>query len=163
RGAMGVVYLAYDPLLSRQVAVKTVDLLSDDPQERAEVRNRLLRDAQAAAVLKHPNIVSIHDIFEDGHRAFVVMEYIQGESLSSWLKKNPKPAPAMTLKILAQVADALDHTHERGVIHRDIKPGNVMIDGAGTAKVMDFGIARINDARTCTPTGMVMGTVEYMA
>jgi len=163
RGAMGVVYLASDPMLNRQVAVKTVDLGVDDPAEREFLHNRLLRDARAAALLKHPNIVSVHDVFEDGGRAYVVMEYVEGGSLSALLKTNPLPDSAMTLEVLRQMADALDYTHARGVIHRDIKPANVMIDAAGTAKIMDFGIARISDTRTSTPTGMVMGTVEYMA
>jgi len=160
---MGVVYLASDPMLNRQVAVKTVDLGVDDPEEREFLRTRLLRDARAAATLKHPNIVGVHDVFEDGGRAYLVMEYVEGESLSARLKANPQPDPATILKVLGQMADALDYTHARGVIHRDIKPANVMIDTAGTAKIMDFGIARISDTRTCTPTGMVMGTVEYMA
>jgi len=160
---MGVVYLASDPMLNRQVAVKTVDLGLDDPDEREFLRNRLLRDARAAAVLKHPNIVSIHDVFEDGERAYVVMEYIEGDSLAARLKANPLPNAATILQVLGQMADALDYTHSRGVIHRDIKPANVMIDTAGTAKIMDFGIARIGDTRTMTPTGMVMGTVEFMA
>jgi serine/threonine-protein kinase len=160
---MGVVYLASDPVLNRQVAVKTVDLAVDDPAEREFLRSRLFRDARAAAVLKHPNIVGIHDVFEDGGRAYVVMEYVEGNSLSALLKTNPLPDTATTLKVLRQMADALDYTHSRGVIHRDIKPANVMIDAAGAAKIMDFGIARISDTRTCTPTGMVMGTVEYMA
>ena len=163
RGAMGVVYLASDPLLNRQVAVKTVDLAVDDPEEREFLRSRLLRDARAAAVLKHPNIVSVYDVFEDGGRAYVVMEFVEGDSLSARLKANPLPGAATLLKVLRQMADALDYTHSRGVIHRDIKPANVMIDAAGTAKIMDFGIARICDRRTTTPTGMVMGTVEYMA
>ena len=163
RGAMGIVYLAADPVLNRQVAVKTVDLAVQEPDEREFLRNRLLRDARAAAVLKHPNIVAIYDVFEDQTRAYVVMEYIEGESLATCLKKNPFPDVTTLLKVLRQMADALDYTHSRGVIHRDIKPANVMIDLSGTTKIMDFGIARISDARTCTPTGMVMGTVEYMA
>ena len=163
RGAMGVVYLASDPMLNRQVAVKTVDLSVEEPAEREFLRNRLLRDARAAAVLKHPNIVAIYDVFEDGGRAYVVMEYIEGESLATRLKSNPLPDASAMLKVLRQMADALDYTHARGVIHRDIKPANVMIDSTGASKIMDFGIARIADTRTCTPTGMVMGTVEYMA
>jgi eukaryotic-like serine/threonine-protein kinase len=146
--------------LNRQVAVKTVDLGVDDPGEREFLRNRLLRDARAAAVLKHPNIVSIHDVFEDGERAYVVMEYVEGDSLSARLKANPLPDTATILRVLRQMADPLDYTHSQGLIHRDIKPANVMIDHGGTAKIMDFGIARISDARTSTPTGMVMGTVE---
>jgi len=160
---MGVVYLASDPMLNRQVALKTVDLGVDDPEEREFLRNRLLRDARAAALLKHPNIVSVYDVFEDGGRAYVVMEYVEGDTLSARLKANPLPDAPMILQVLRQMADALDYTHSRGVIHRDIKPANVMIDAAGTAKIMDFGIARISDTRTTTPTGMVMGTVEYMA
>ncbi len=163
RGAMGVVYLASDPLLNRQVAVKTVDLSVEEPGEREFLRDRLLRDARAAAVLKHPNIVAIYDVFEDAGRAYVVMEYIEGDSLAQRLKTNPMPDASAMLKVLGQMADALDYTHARGVIHRDIKPANVMIDTTGTTKIMDFGIARISDSRTCTPTGMVMGTVEYMA
>ena len=163
RGAMGVVYLATDPVLSRQVALKTVDLSVQEPEEREFLRSRLFRDARAAAVLKHPNIVAIYDIFEDADRAYVVMEYIEGESLAARLKNNPMPDTSGMLKILQQMANALDYTHARGVIHRDIKPANVMIDSTGTTKIMDFGIARISDTRTCTPTGMVMGTVEYMA
>jgi len=163
RGAMGVVYLASDPLLNRQVAVKTVDLSVSEPEEREFLRDRLLRDARAAAVLKHPNIVAIYDVFEDAGRAYVVMEYIEGDSLAQRLKTNPMPDASAMLKVLSQMADALDYTHARGVIHRDIKPANVMIDTTGTTKIMDFGIARISDTRTMTPTGMVMGTVEYMA
>jgi Tfp pilus assembly protein PilF len=163
RGAMGIVYLASDPVLNRQVAVKTVDLGVEDPEEREFLRTRLLRDARAAAVLKHPNIVAVYDVFEDAGRAYVVMEYVEGESLATRLKKNPLPDASAMLKVLGQMADALDYTHARGVVHRDIKPANVMIDLTGVAKIMDFGIARISDTRTSTPTGMVMGTVEYMA
>ena len=158
-----MVYLASDPMLNRQVAVKTVDLAVEEPEEREFLRSRLLRDARAAAVLKHPNIVGIYDVFEDSGRAYVVMEYVEGDSLAAQLKNNPLPDVSAMLKVLSQMADALDYTHARGVIHRDIKPANVMIDSTGTTKIMDFGIARISDTRTCTPTGMVMGTVEYMA
>ena len=160
---MGVVYLATDPMLNRQVAIKTVDLGVDDPAEREFLRARLLRDARAAAVLKHPNIVAVHDVFEEGASAYVVMEYVEGDSLAALLKSNPLPAVDMILKVLGQMAAALDYTHSRDVIHRDIKPANVMIDAAGSARIMDFGIARIADTRTSTPTGMVVGTAEYMA
>jgi serine/threonine-protein kinase len=163
RGAMGVVYLASDPMLNRQVALKTVDLGVDDPEGRTFLRDRLLRDATAAAGLHHPGIVTVHDVFEDGTRAYVVMEYVEGDTLAAWLRTNRLPDAEMTLKVLRQMADALDYTHSRGVIHRDIKPGNVMIDAAGNARIMDFGIARISDTRTCTPTGMVVGTLEYMS
>jgi len=159
---MGVVYLAEDPLLTRKVAIKTVDLGVDDAADREFMRGRLLRDARAAAVLSHPNIVSVHDVLEDGPTAYLVMEYVAGESLAARLK-NGTPDTPTSLRILRQMASALDYAHSRGVIHRDIKPGNVMLDASGGAKIMDFGIARITDTRTVTPTGMVMGTIEFMA
>src|SRR5580700_8439796 len=109
KGAMGVVYLATDPALNRQVAVKTVDLSVQSPEERQFLRDRLFRDARAAAVLKHPNIVSIYDVFEDAGRAYVVMEYVEGESLAELLSVTPKPNPADMLKVLSQMADALDY------------------------------------------------------
>ena len=163
KGAMGVVYLADDPSLRRQVAIKTIELATDDENQRAFLRNRLMRDAQAAAVLAHPNIVAVYDVIEDDHAAYVVMEYVAGESLAARLRRTPSPETAFTLRVLREVASALDYTHSRGVIHRDVKPGNIMIDSTGAAKIMDFGIARIVDSQTNTPTGMVMGTIQYMA
>lgn len=163
RGAMGVVYLAEDPLLNRQVAIKTVDLGVEDESDREFLRGRLLKDARAAAALAHPGIVSVYDVLQESDMAYLVMEYIPGESLAAVLKKNPHPDAAFTVRVLHQMADALDYTHARGIVHRDIKPANVMIDDRGSAKIMDFGIARIADARTSTPTGVVMGTIQYMA
>ena len=160
---MGVVYLAEDPRLHRRVAIKTVELTLDDEQQRDFLRNRLLRDAQAAASLSHPNIVPVFDVIEEPDSAYVVMEYVDGESLAARLRRTGRPEPAFTLRVLREMSAALDYTHARGVIHRDIKPGNVMLDAAGVAKIMDFGIARIADTRTNTPTGMVMGTIHYMA
>jgi len=160
---MGVVYLAEDPRLHRRVAIKTVELTLDDEQQRDFLRNRLLRDAQAAASLSHPNIVPVFDVIEEPDSAYVVMEYVDGESLAAHLRRIGRPKPAFTLRVLREMSAALDYTHARGVIHRDIKPGNVMLDAAGVAKIMDFGIARIADTRTNTPTGMVMGTIHYMA
>ncbi len=160
---MGVVYLAEDPRLHRRVAIKTVELTLDDQEQREFLRNRLLRDAQAAAALSHPNIVPVFDVIEEPKSAYVVMEYVDGESLAARLRRIGRPEPAFTLRVLREMSAALDYTHARGVIHRDIKPGNVMLDAAGVAKIMDFGIARIADTRTNTPTGMVMGTIHYMA
>jgi serine/threonine protein kinase/Flp pilus assembly protein TadD len=163
RGAMGVVFLAEDPLLNRNVAIKAIDLGVEDRAEREFLRNGLLRDARAAAVLSHPHIVGVYDVLEEGDSAYLVMEYVAGESLAERLKNGPRPDSETVTRVLRQIAGALDYAHSKGVIHRDIKPGNVMIDAEGTAKIMDFGIARITDTRTVTPTGMVMGTVEYMA
>jgi len=163
RGAMGVVYLADDPLLNRQAAIKTVDLSGGDPGQVDFLRTRLLRDARAAAGLSHANIVAVFDVVEEGPAAYLVMEYVPGETLSDILNRTVIPDPAFTLRVLRDMAAALDYTHARGIIHRDIKPANVMIDTTQTAKIMDFGIARIADTRTSTPTGLVMGTIEYMS
>jgi serine/threonine protein kinase/Tfp pilus assembly protein PilF len=163
RGAMGVVYLADDPLLHRQVAVKTIDLAINDPSRREFLRGRLLRDARAAAALLHSNIVSIFDVVTDGETDAIIMEYVAGENLSAYLARNTTADVAFTLRIVTAMASALDYTHSRGVIHRDIKPANVMLDVSLTPKITDFGIARITEGATTTMTGAVMGTIEYMA
>ena len=165
RGAMGVVYLAEDPRLNRRVAIKTVELAVDDARNRDFLRDRLVRDGRAAAGLSHPNIVSVYDVLEEGDFGYLVMEYIAGESLATRLARTPLPDTPFIARVLREMASALDYTHARGIIHRDIKPANVMLaaDAGGAAKIMDFGIARMSDTRTATPTGMVMGTLEYMA
>ena len=163
RGAMGAVYLAVDPVLNRQVAIKMVDLGIEEASQRSFLLDRLLRDAKAAAMLSHPNIVAIYDVVEEQGTAYVVMEYVPGDSLAGFLERNPAPGVELTLQVLRQMASALDYTHSKGIIHRDIKPGNVMRDPNGVVKILDFGIARISDGLTSTPTSMVMGTIEYMS
>jgi serine/threonine-protein kinase len=163
KGAMGVVYLAEDPVLNRQVAIKTVELAGDDPRRRDFLRDRLIRDGRAAAGLSHPNIVSVYDVLDEGDCGYLVMEYIAGESLAARLGRTPQPDMAFIARVLREMASALDYTHARGIIHRDIKPANVMLDAFGAAKIMDFGIARISSTQTNTPAGTVMGTLEYMA
>lgn len=162
RGAMGLVYLADDPLLNRRVAIKVVDL-PDDGSKREVQHERLLRDAKAVANLSHPNIVNVHDVVEEDASAFIVMEFIEGDSLSSYLQTCGMPEPAFTIQVLRQMASALDYAHSKGVIHRDVKPGNVMLSSDGAAKIVDFGIARISDTGTSTPTGFLMGTAAYMS
>jgi tetratricopeptide (TPR) repeat protein len=163
KGAMGVVFLADDPLLNRQVAIKTIDLAIEDATRREFLRGRLLRDARAAGSLMHPNIVGIYDVVVEGDRACVVMEYIAGEDLAAYLSRNPVADPQFTVQVIRAMAAALDYTHARGIIHRDIKPANVMLDAASIPKITDFGIARITEGATTTMTGTVMGTIEYMA
>jgi len=163
KGAMGVVYLAADPLLSRQVAIKTIDLAVEDATRREFLRGRLLRDARAAGSLSHPNIVGIYDVVLEGDCGCVVMEYIAGEDLAAYLTRNPIADPQFTVHVIRAMAAALDYTHAHGVIHRDIKPANVMLDAASIPKITDFGIARITEGATTTMTGALMGTIDYMA
>ncbi len=163
KGAMGVVYLASDPLLNRLVAIKTIDLNVDEASRREFLQTRLLRDARAAAALTHPHIVGIYDVVAEGEVAAIVMEFVEGENLSSYLERNPLPDAAFIVRIVRDMAGALDYTHARGIVHRDIKPANVMLDAAQNPKITDFGIARITEGVTATMTGLVMGTLEYMA
>jgi serine/threonine-protein kinase len=160
---MGVVYLAEDPVLNRQVALKTVDLAIDDPAQRNFLRDRLLRDARAAAALSHPNVVGVYDVLIEEETAYLVLEYVAGETLAQRLAAGPAPDPALISRVLGGMAAALDYAHARGVVHRDVKPANVMLDAHGTVKLMDFGIARLSDGATVTAAGTVMGTVQYMA
>lgn len=162
RGAMGVVYKAEDPAIGRTVAIKTIRLgdVSDD-KERTFLRDRLFREARSAGILSHPNIVTIYDIQEQDDLAYVFMEYVDGPSLE---KVMPKGALARDnfLKILDQTASALDYAHSRGIVHRDIKPANIMLASDGSAKITDFGVAKIVSAQA-TQTGVVMGTPSYMS
>ena len=159
---MGLVYLAEDPLLNRQVAIKMVDLV-DAGAKPEEARERLLRDAKAVANLSHPNIVNVHDVIQEGESAFIVMEYIEGDTLAACLQELPLPELAFSVQVLRQMAAALDYAHGKGVIYRDVKPGNVMLGPSGIAKIVDFGIARINNTQTSTPAGFVAGTAAYMS
>jgi serine/threonine protein kinase len=169
-GGMGEVYLAEDQKLSRKVAIKFLpaDVATD---ERA--RQRLLREAKTAATLDHPNICAIYEVGQDDSHSFIVLQYIEGETLAARLKRQ-RPDLREALAIAAQVADALSEAHARGIIHRDIKPENIMLTPRGQVKVLDFGLAKTlrdpgileSDAQTgsmLSIPGMVMGTVPYMS
>ena len=163
RGGMGVVHLAEDPVLGRKVAIKTVHFEITDGAERDYLREQLLRDARASAGLSHPNVVNVHDIIEAGDTTYLVMEFISGETLMSRMTRVPPPDTAWLLRVLRDIASALDYTHRKGVVHRDIKPGNVMIDHHGRVRIMDFGLARNTEQRSATSSGMVAGTIQYMS
>jgi len=161
RGAMGVVYRAEDPMLNRPVAIKTI-IMSADPEVRGEYERRFLQEAKAAGGLNHPNLITIHDIGREGDIVYMAMELLEGVDLRELMQRGRLELP-VALDILAQVADGLAYAHERGVVHRDIKPGNVMVLANGRAKVMDFGIARMRASDIKTQTGAVVGSPKYMS
>src|SRR5579875_1077405 len=161
RGGMAEVYRAQDRLLDRPVALKV--LFPELSVDRAFVE-RFRREAQAAARLSHPNIVPVFDWGEDAGAYFIVMEYVEGRPLSAVLRESGPLDPARAAEIASQVAAALASAHRHGVVHRDIKPGNVLITDDGQVKVTDFGIARaVNTEDSLTQTGAVMGTATYFS
>ncbi|MGY4831773.1 serine/threonine-protein kinase [Sphaerotilaceae bacterium SBD11-9] len=164
RGAMGAVYVGHDPKIGRQVAIKTMALSKEFAgDELAEARQRFFREAETAGRLQHPDIVTIFDAGEDQGLAFIAMELLKGDNLETYAQpKNLLPVVTV-LNTVARVADALAYAHSQGVVHRDVKPANVMVDlAADMVKVTDFGIARITDASR-TRTGMVLGTPSFMS
>lgn len=158
-GGMGEVWSAHDELLNRRVAVKVLrrELLAD-----ATARERFRNEARIAAMLVHANIARIYDFSEDDP-AYLVMELVHGEALAAILQRAGTLAPEATLDLLAQAARALQHAHDAGVVHRDLKPGNLLIGADGTLKVTDFGIAQTKSSNRLTQTGTIMGTVQYIA
>lgn len=160
RGAMGEVYLAKDPLLGREVALKTIQAGGAFGEE---AQARFAREARATAALNHPNIVTVYDFGQEGDLAYLVMEYVDGETLESLIAQGaPKED---LLEALVQVCEGLGYAHERGVIHRDVKPANILVSRRGRrlqAKLMDFGVALV-DQSTLTAEGVWMGTLSYMA
>ncbi len=164
RGAMGVVYHAIDPNIGRPVAIKTIQLASvRDAGEQERLRERLFREARSAGILSHPSIVTIYDVDQQGELAFIAMEYVDGPTLDQLLS-TPRPLdPRRMFRILSQTAGALDYAHQKGIVHRDIKPANIMIAADGTAKITDFGIAKVTTAEQLTMTGSIVGTPHYMS
>jgi serine/threonine-protein kinase len=164
RGAMGVVYKARDPQIDRLVAVKTVSMWGQEPEEEEEFRLRFMNEAQAAGRLHHSGIVAVFDVGEslENKDPYIVLEYVSGESLNRILAREKKLPLEAALKLAEEIADALDYAHAQGVIHRDIKPANILITEEGRAKIADFGIAKLNLAHFTLP-GRVLGTPAYMA
>jgi eukaryotic-like serine/threonine-protein kinase len=161
RGAMGVVYLCDDDSLQRQVAIKTL-LLPDDAGDRSQLEARFRQEAKAAAGLNHPGIITIHDIGREGDWLYIAMELLKGTELRDRLQQGAMPLDE-AVDIAAQVASGLAVAHAQGVVHRDIKPGNIMMIGQGQAKIMDFGIARMKSSDVHTQSGTMMGSPKYMS
>lgn len=163
RGAMGVVYRAQDPAIGRIIAIKTIRLNDlADPEERDRLRDRLFREAQAAGMLSHPNIVTIYDIAEERGQACIFMEYVHGPSLEALMTTHQLPGKETFLTIFRQTAAALDYAHKKGIVHRDIKPANILIHEDGQAKITDFGVAKVI-SQQMTYSGTIMGTPNYMS
>jgi len=159
---MGVVYRARDPRIGREVALKTLLVHPGmDAAAAQELKERFLNEGRAAGRLHHPGIVSVFDADEDPATgmAYLAMEFVEGRELRTFMPQMPAQE---FVGVVAQVADALDHAHERGVVHRDVKPANILIDGKGRAKLTDFGIARLGDS-TMTHAGQVLGSPAYMS
>src|SRR5438552_4230395 len=160
QGGMAEVYLARDQLLNRPVAMKA--LFPEYAREPSFVE-RFRREAQAAANLNHPNIVAIYDWGQEDGTYFIVMEYVEGRALRDLIRSEAPLDPNQAAEITAEIASALAFAHRNGVVHRDVKPGNVLLTQSGTVKVTDFGIARAGTSDGLTQTGSVMGTATYFS
>jgi serine/threonine-protein kinase len=165
-GAMGTVYRARDPEIDRIVALKTVRVIGATPEQEAEYRRRFFREAQSAGKLSHRGIVTIYDVGEDKatQTPYIVMEYIEGHTLESFLTDPALPSPSLaaSLKLIQQVAEALDYAHTHEIVHRDIKPANILVTPDGQPKITDFGIAKLRKSEFTVP-GQILGTLAYLA
>jgi serine/threonine protein kinase len=158
-GGMALVYAARDEDLDRPVALK---VLADNLAAQDDIRERFVREASIAASLSHPNIVEVYDSGEDG-RPYIVMEQVDGPTLAQELEAGGRMAPSRAAALAAQAADGLAHAHAAGVVHRDVKPGNLLLAGGTTLKIADFGIAYAVESTRLTQTGTVLGTASYLA
>jgi tRNA A-37 threonylcarbamoyl transferase component Bud32 len=163
RGAMGIVYKGRDPVLNRLTAIKTIRFSDEFDDEKVDtIKSQFYREAELVAKLSHPNIVTIYDVGEDLDLTFLAMEYLQGESLEKYVHKHQLLSIKQCLNIIGQACDALEYAHQHGIVHRDVKPANIMLLGDGSIKVTDFGIARATTS-TKTRTGIIKGTPYYMS
>ena len=163
RGGCGVVYRALDPGIGRTVAIKTI-LTDAQSASGAALRERFRREARSAGILSHPNIVTIHDFSESGDIMFIAMEFIQGQTLGEKMAESGPLPLDVVLPVVRGAADALDYAHANNIVHRDVKPANLMLTTSGMVKVTDFGIAKmLDDEIGLTSTGMVIGTAQYMS
>jgi serine/threonine-protein kinase len=163
QGAMGIVYKAKDPKINRFLAIKTIRFSDEfEPDKIREIKDRFMREAQIAGKLAHPSIVAVYDVGEDYDLTYMAMEYLEGESLQKYCRKGFLLPLRKVLFIVSEVALALDYAHRQGVIHRDVKPANIMVLKDGKVKVTDFGIAKAVSSSQ-TKSGIVLGTPNYMS
>ncbi len=163
RGGMGVVYKGYDSYLQRHVAVKSL-LSADTTSDSWETSlKRLEVEARAAARLNHPNIVTVYDVLTQPNSLYVVMEFVEGQSVEAVSPEGSFAGAPFVSKLITECAAALDHAHARGVVHRDIKPANLLLDQTGAAKIADFGIAKLSDSTAALTQGQAIGTLSYMS
>lgn len=159
-GGMSNVYLAHDMILNRDVAIK---ILRYDFTNEDELYRRFQREALSATSLTHPNIVSVYDVGDDGDLHYIVMEYVQGKTLKQYIQEFAPISPARCVHIMKQLTSAIANAHENHIIHRDIKPQNILMDAEGNVKITDFGIAMTLSATSFTQTNSVLGTVHYLS
>ena len=167
KGAMGVVYEGHDQKLGRRVAVKTILKANLDPDDAREYAMRFAREAQAVARLSHPHIVQVYDFAEDGDIAYLVMELIEGRELKQAFDAGERFGIKETVRIMFELLDALQYAHDAGIIHRDVKPANIMLDSRARTKLTDFGVARVQGLDRAsaerTQAGTMVGTPAYMS
>ena len=162
-GAMGAVYMAFDPLIKRTLAIKTIrlDIPRGSPQYRSFI-DRFYHEARISGTLSHPNIVTLFDIGEENGLPYLAMEFVEGQTISSILERGERFPPEKVIALVSQIASAVDYAHSKGVIHRDIKPSNLILYEGERVKVTDFGIAKLVDAQM-TQSGTLLGTPSYMS
>lgn len=160
RGGMGVVYKAYDPILDREIALKT---MTADGLKDPVLKERFYREARAAGRLRHPNIVTIYELGEENSVPFIAMEYIHGSDVHAVIKGQQEVSFEQKLRIIVQLCRGLAYAHKAGIVHRDVKPSNIRLTDDYQVKILDFGIARLVTSTTMTSGGMVLGTIHYMA
>ncbi len=159
-GGMAVVYLARDTDLDRSVAVK---VLADNLRDDIELRRRFVREARLAARLSHPNVVGVYDAGEQDGLPYIVMECVEGETLAELLRREERLEPARVIELGVQACAGLEHAHRAGLVHRDVKPANLLLTGDGTLKIADFGIAHAAEGTKLTAVGTVLGTAGYLS
>src|SRR4051812_17592232 len=162
QGAMGVVYKAVDPIIDRTVAIKTINL-NLSKSELEEYEARFQQEIKAAGRLNHPNIVTIYDVGKTESVAYMAMEFLEGSELKDMIASGNLPGTDQVVDIISQVADGLWFAHQQDIVHRDVKPSNIMVLKGGIAKITDFGIARLPNSAVKTMTGLILGSPRYMS